>query len=122
MIRSRLGIRSCIGLDIGSSTTKFVEVKRQGRTTSVTGYGMLTTPSNMVLQGRIISEASLEALLAYWVQNHDLRTKNIVLGLNSPEINVNTEKFPYMTENELRKVIEFELPDLAGFVLSPRRK
>jgi|GEM_PF-345045 len=122
MITSTLRIRkSYIGLDIGSSTMKFVEARGQGRTVTIVGYGMLPIAPNMILRGRIIKEQALEALLLHLTANYDLGTERVILGLNSPEISVKAEKLPSMKEDELEKAIEFELPDLVGFALdSPK--
>ena len=107
--------RNAIGLDIGSSTVKFVEVSRKGKQVTVTNYGMLPNTPKTISRGRVQNAPEVGNLLQSLVRRYELKSKNVVLGLNSPEINVRLKKLPKMSKEELEQALEFELEELAGF-------
>lgn len=54
--------RDVVGLDIGTKSIKFVQLKKKGKLTKLVGYGQVELPDNYIIEG-IISETEKTAKL-----------------------------------------------------------
>ncbi|MGI6150206.1 MAG: type IV pilus assembly protein PilM [Limnochordia bacterium] len=107
--------RRRVGLDIGNTSIKCVEVNGRGRSVSVTAVGKAATPKNAVHKGALLNAAAVAEVLRALLQRLGVSGKTTVVGLNNPDVVVKRHRMPDMTDKELEKALEFELPELVAF-------
>lgn len=65
--------KAVVGLDIGSSAVKAVELKQSGKTYKVTAVGMEPIPPDSIVDGAIIDGTAVELLTAVHVTRAERR-------------------------------------------------
>ncbi len=113
--------RKRVGLDIGSSYIKCVEITRRGRNLVVTAVGKVPTPQHAVQKGALTNPRAITDALQLLLDKLEVEGKTTVLGLNSPDVLVRRHRMPLMSDKELAKALEFELPELVNFPLENSR-
>lgn len=107
--------RKRLGLDMGCTHIKCVEVTGKGRNLTVTAVGKVPTPGEAIRNGALRNPAHATDALATLLKTLDISSKRTVIGLSCPEVLVKRHNMPPMTDKELSKALEFELPDLVNF-------
>ncbi len=96
-----------IGLDIGSSAVKAVELKASGRGHRVTAFGSHPLPPDAIVDGAIMDGAavadSIKRLLG-----RGFKTKEVATSLSGSAVIVKKISLPVMTPSELADSIHWE--------------
>ena len=92
--------KSVVGLDIGSSSIKAVELGMTGKGIEVTGFAQMTLPTDD-------TEARINAV-SELMQQGNFNTKHIVTGLSGKQIVIRYLNMVPMSDEELRHAILFE--------------
>jgi len=101
--------RSIVGLDIGSSAVKAVELTDNGGKLEVTGFGQIEIPSD---------DASAKAnAVAELMREGSFRTRRVVTSLSGKMVIVRYLTMVRMTDEELRNAIAFEAGKYVPFAL-----
>ncbi len=103
---------STIGLDIGSSAVRAVQVSasRRGHA-SVDRVGEVALPPGAIREGAIEQpDVVAGALKALW-SRHKLRGRRVALGVASQQVVVRQVDLPWMPERELRASLRFTAQD-----------
>lgn len=97
-----------IGLDIGSSAVRAVQVSFPGRgPATLERVGQVVLPPGAVVDGEITDvDAVGEALRALW-SRYRLRGRKIALGVANQQVIVRQVDLPYLPESELRETLPF---------------
>lgn len=90
--------KSLVGLDLGSSVVKAVEITLEGPEPVVTGFARVEIPPG---------GSQAEAVEALW-RDGKFRTKRVVTSVAGQSVVVRYIPMPKMSENELRQAIRFE--------------
>ena len=90
--------KSLVGLDLGSSVVKAVEITLEGPEPVVTGFARIEIPPG---------GSQAEAVEALWREGK-FRTKRVVTSVAGQSVVVRYVPMPQMSENELRQAIRFE--------------
>lgn len=105
--------KACLGIDIGSSYIKLVELRNKGRGSyQLISAHKIDTPDNCLQRSKITDEALLANKISQLLNNANTKTDRVVLGLNSSEVMLKSIAFPKMPQKELDKVLEFEFEDV----------
>jgi len=107
--------KKVLGLDFGDEKIIGVEVTRKGRTKVVTALGETTTPPGTILEGKILDEKSLRDALNRLLKEASFTAKATILGIDGTSFTIKTHSLPIMSERELERAIEFELPEVVNF-------
>lgn len=99
-----------LGLDIGTSLIKAVEVRPGKRGPVVTALGVMPTPVG-IFAGDVISDPkSLGALIRKLLRDSGISTKNVVSAVSGQTSFVlRPIEVPRMTEKELKETMKFEV-------------
>src|SRR5678816_1486922 len=101
--------RAVVGLDIGSSAVKAVEVKPVGKGYKVTAFGTEPVPPDAIVDGAIIDAGSVaEAIRRVFDGNKAFKGKDVCASLSGNAVIVKKITLPVMTENELAESIYWE--------------
>ena len=94
-----------IGIDIGSSSIKIVQMKKN----KVVRWGMETIPEGMVNQGRIEASTELAELIKKVCRKNKIKGKQCSVCISGSEMVIRELNLPEMTENQIIENIRHEI-------------
>ena len=108
--------KSIVGLDIGSSAVKAVEVKPSGRGFKVAAYGSQPVPPDAIVDGAIIDASAVaDAIRRLFDANKAFKAKEVCASLSGNAVIVKKITLPVMTETELAESIYWEAEQYIPF-------
>jgi type IV pilus assembly protein PilM len=107
--------KSLVGLDIGSSAVKAVELKAAGRGYRVAMYGSEPLPPDSIVDGAIIDGAAVADAIRRLFDGRGIRTKDVAASLSGNAVIVKKITLPTMTEAELAESIYWEAEQYIPF-------
>src|SRR6476661_5637206 len=108
--------KTIVGLDIGSSAVKAVEVKPAGKGYKVTAFGTEPVPPDAIVDGAIIDAGSVaEAIRRVFDSNKAFTSKDVCASLSGNAVIVKKITLPVMTETELNESIYWEAEQYIPF-------
>ncbi len=101
-----------VGLDIGSSAVRAVQVTGSGRgPASLDRLGQVVLPPGVVRDGEIVDPAPVvEALRTLWTR-YGFKSRRVNLGVANQQVVVRQMDLPYLPDEELRRSLEFQAQD-----------
>jgi len=108
--------KSVVGLDIGSSAVKAVELKPAGKGFRVAAYGEEPVPPDAIVDGAIIDAGAVaEAIRQVFERNKAFKGKDVCASLSGNAVIVKKITLPVMTESELDESIYWEAEQYIPF-------
>src|SRR5215471_14604897 len=108
--------KTVVGLDIGSSAVKAVELKPSGKTYKVTAFGAEPVPPDAIVDGAIIDAGSVaDAIRRVFDSNKAFNSKDVCASLSGNAVIVKKITLPVMTEHELAESIYWEAEQYIPF-------
>jgi len=104
-----------VGLDIGSSAVKAVELRPSGRSFKVVGFGTEPVPGDTIVDGAIIDAATVADAIRRLLDASRIKSRDIVASLSGNAVIVKKIKLPVMTEAELSESIHWEAEQYIPF-------
>jgi type IV pilus assembly protein PilM len=108
--------RSVVGLDIGSSAVKAVELKPAGKGFRVAAFGSEAVPPDAIVDGAIIDGVAVaESIRRVFERNAAFKAKDVCASLSGNAVIVKKITLPVMTESELAESIYWEAEQYIPF-------
>ena len=108
--------KAIIGLDIGSSMVKAVELKPAGKGSfRVTAFGTEPVPPDSIVDGAIIDGGAVAAAIRRLFENKAFKIKEVAASLSGNAVIVKKISLPVMTEAELSESIYWEAEQYIPF-------
>ncbi|MDP1569576.1 MAG: type IV pilus assembly protein PilM [Vicinamibacterales bacterium] len=107
--------KSVVGLDIGSSAIKAIELKPSGKSYKVTAIGVEPLPPDSIVDGAIIDAAAVADAIRRLLQQKAFRYKDVAASLSGNSVIVKKISLPVMTEQELSESIYWEAEQYIPF-------
>jgi type IV pilus assembly protein PilM len=107
--------KALIGLDIGSSAVKAVELKPAGKGYKVTAFGAEPIPPDSIVDGAIIDGAAVADAIRRLLDGRGLKTKDVAASLSGNAVIVKKITLPIMTDAELAESIYWEAEQYIPF-------
>jgi type IV pilus assembly protein PilM len=108
--------KSVVGLDIGSSAVKAVELKPVGKGFRVAAFGSEPVPQDAIVDGAIIDAGAVaEAIRRVFDNNKAFKAKDVCASLSGNAVIVKKITLPVMTESELGESIYWEAEQYIPF-------
>lgn len=107
--------KSLVGLDIGSSAVKAVELKPSGKVYKVTAFGSEPVPPDSIVDGAIIDAAAVADAIRRLFDSRHIKTKDVAASLSGNAVIVKKITLPVMTEAELAESIYWEAEQYIPF-------
>ena len=107
--------KSLVGLDIGSSAIKAVELKPAGRGYRVVAYGTEALPPDSIVDGAIIDGAAVADAIRRLFEGRSIRTRDVAASLSGNAVIVKKITLPTMTDAELADSIYWEAEQYIPF-------
>jgi type IV pilus assembly protein PilM len=108
--------KTVVGLDIGSSAVKAVELKPSGKAYRVVAFGVEPVPPDSIVDGAIIDATAVaEAIRRVFETNKAFKAKEVCASLSGNAVIVKKITLPVMTETELDESIYWEAEQYIPF-------
>jgi type IV pilus assembly protein PilM len=101
-----------VGLDIGSSAVRAVEVATRGRTVRVRRSGRVPLPPGAVEGGQVREPAEVSRACRRLWQEHKFSSRSVRLGIGSGSVLVRPVELEWMPAADLRKAMRYLVADL----------
>jgi type IV pilus assembly protein PilM len=108
--------KAVVGLDIGSSAVKAVELKPVGKGFRVAAFGSEPVPQDAIVDGAIIDAGAVaESIRRVFENNKAFKAKDVCASLSGNAVIVKKITLPVMTESELGESIYWEAEQYIPF-------
>jgi type IV pilus assembly protein PilM len=108
--------KSVVGLDIGSSAVKAVELKGTGSSYRVAAFGSQPIPPDSIVDGAIIDAGAVaDAIRRLFDTNKAFKAKDVCASLSGNAVIVKKITLPVMTQAELDESIYWEAEQYIPF-------
>jgi type IV pilus assembly protein PilM len=104
-----------VGLDIGSSAVKAIELKTSGRNYRVGAFAAEPVPPDSIVDGAIIDAVSVADAIRRVFERAGTRTRDVATSLSGNAVIVKKISLPVMTEAELAESIRWEAEQYIPF-------
>ena len=112
-----LGSKSIVGLDIGSSMVKVVEINRKsnGKDFDLGHLGVARMAPEAIVQGAFLNSSAIVDAIREAVDNAKIRTKRVAAAVSGHSVIVKKVSLPSMTREELDEQIRWEAEQYIPF-------
>ncbi len=107
--------KAAVGLDIGSSAIKAIELKPLGKGYRVAAFAVELVPPDSIVDGAIIDGGAVADAIRRLFENKGFTTKEVAASLSGNAVIVKKISLPIMTESELRESIYWEAEQYIPF-------
>ncbi len=107
--------KEVVGLDIGSSAVKAVELRPVGKGFKVTAFATEPVPPDSIVDGAIVDGTAVSDAIKRLFQNKAFKTKEVAASLSGNAVIVKKISLPIMTPQELSESIHWEAEQYIPF-------
>jgi type IV pilus assembly protein PilM len=107
--------KALVGLDIGSSAVKAVELKPAGKSYKVTSFGTEPLPPDSIVDGAIIDGAAVADAIRRLFEGRNIKTREVAASLSGNAVIVKKITLPVMSDAELAESIYWEAEQYIPF-------
>ena len=102
------GSKTIVGLDVGSSSIKAVELKRKGREIEVAHLGLEPLAPDIVVDSMIVDSGTVSSAISKLFTDHEIKAKNVATAVSGHSVIVKKISLPSMSDQELAETIQKE--------------
>ena len=102
------GSKTVVGLDIGSSSIKAIELKRSRGGISVTHLGFEPLPSDIVVDSMIVDSGSVASTITKIFTDNSIKSKAVATSVSGHSVIVKKITMQTMSDQELAESIQAE--------------
>jgi len=95
--------KSLVGLDIGSSSVKAVELQKKGNNLHLVSLGYENLQPDTVVDGQIMELNNVSNVIASIFSEHQIKTTRVAAGVSGHSVIVKNIVLPQMSEDELQE-------------------
>jgi type IV pilus assembly protein PilM len=118
MFRKKIGNRGLVGLDIGSSSVKAVELTGKPGALSLVNLGFEGLQPDTVVDGQIMELNDVSGVIAGLFASHQFKTDRVAAGVSGSSVIVKNIIVPQMTREELEESIDWHAEEHIPFEIS----
>ena len=118
MFRKSIGKKNLVGLDIGSSSVKAIELQGKLGSLQLTSLGYETLQPDTVVDGQIMELNEVSNAIASLFSAHQIKTDRVAAGVSGSSVIVKNIIVPQMSEDELEESIDWHAEEHIPFDIS----
>jgi len=103
MFKRGMGKKNLVGLDIGSSSVKAVELGKKGSNLQLVNLGFENLQSDTIVDGQIMELNNVSNVISNIFTEHQIRTNKVAAGVSGHSVIVKNIVLPQMSEEELQE-------------------
>ncbi len=112
------GNKSMVGVDIGSSSVKAVELRGKGGDFQLLSLGYEGLQPDSVVDGQIMELNAVSTAIGNIFNEHKIKTTKVAAGVNGHSVIVKNIVLPQMTEDELQESFAWHAEEHIPFDIS----
>jgi type IV pilus assembly protein PilM len=112
------GKTSMVGVDIGSSSVKAVELQGKGSDLQLLNLGFETLQADSVVDGQIMELNAVSSAISAIFNEHKIKTTKVAAGVNGHSVIVKNIVLPQMSEDELQESFAWHAEEHIPFDIS----
>lgn len=109
------GSKRILGLDIGSSSVKAVELEASSGKYKLTGFGYAPLPSEAIVQGSFMNAPAIAAAIREACDAGGIKAKEVASSVSGHSVIVKRISLPIQSEDELDETIRWEAEQYIPF-------
>ena len=110
--------KDIIGVDIGSSSVKLVQLREAKGVYHLASIGIAPLLPESIVDGAIMDSSSVVEVIDDLIKSLKLKTKNIATSISGHSVIIRKIKLPIMTEEEMEASIQWEAEQYIPFEIS----
>lgn len=110
--------KDIVGIDIGSSSVKLVQLREVRGGYQLVTLGMVTLPPEAIVDNAIMDSGSVVQAIRSLVESQKLKTKNVATSISGHSVIIRKVQLPIMTEDEMEASIQWEAEQYIPFEIS----
>lgn len=118
MFRKKIGNRGLVGLDIGSSSVKAVELTGKPGSLSLVNLGFEGLQPDTVVDGQIMELNDVSGVISGLFAANQFKTDRVAAGVSGSSVIVKNIIVPQMTREELEESIDWHAEEHIPFEIS----
>ena len=103
MFKRGMGKKNLVGLDIGSSSVKAVELGRKGGNLQLLNLGFENLQPDTIVDGQIMELNNVSNVISSIFAEHQIRTTRVAAGVSGHSVIVKNIVLPQMSQEELQE-------------------
>src|SRR5919108_6480553 len=103
MFKKASGKKNLVGLDIGSSAVKAVELGRKGTALQLLNLGFENLQTDTIVDGQIMELNNVSNVISHIFNEHQIRTTRVAAGVSGHSVIVKNIVLPQMSQEELQE-------------------
>ncbi len=107
--------REIVGIDIGSSSVKLVQLEEQKGAYQLKNAGILPLPSEAIVDNSLMDTTSIVETIKSLVKSLDIKAKDAVCSISGNSVIIRKISLPAMTPDELEDQIAWEAEQYIPF-------
>ncbi len=115
MLKRGLSKKNLVGVDIGSSSVKAVELQGKPGNLQLLSLGYENLQSDSIVDGQIMELNDVSNVISNIFREHQIKTDRIAAGVSGNSVIVKNIVVPQMTEEELEESIEWHAEEHIPF-------
>jgi type IV pilus assembly protein PilM len=115
MLKRGLSKKNLVGVDIGSSSVKAVELQGKPGNLQLLSLGFENLQSDSIVDGQIMELNDVSNVISNIFREHQIKTDRIAAGVSGHSVIVKNIVVPQMTEEELEESIEWHAEEHIPF-------
>jgi type IV pilus assembly protein PilM len=104
-----------VGLDIGSSSVKLVQLKEKRGGFQLQAFGSVPLPPEAIVDGALMNSAAIVQAIQELVSQHKVKTKEVAIGVRGHSVIIKKITLQRMTQEELDETIQWEAEQYIPF-------
>lgn len=112
-----MGSKGVIGLDIGTSSIKLIEIEESKGGFRLKNFGIATLPKDSIVNGSILNHDAVASTIQQLTSNLKIKTKKTVASVSGHPVIIKKITMPLTTDEELEESIRFEAEQYIPFDL-----
>ena len=107
--------RNALGLDIGSSSIKLVQLKESKKGISLASFSMAPLPSEAIVDGALMNSTAVVDTIQGMISNQKLKNRQVAISISGHSVIIKKISLPAMTPEELDESIKWEAEQYIPF-------
>jgi len=95
------GSKTIVGLDVGSSSIKAVELRKKGGNIEVAHLGLEPLAPDIVVDSMIVDSGTVSSAISKLFADHEIKAKNVATAVSGHCVIVKKISLPSMSDAEL---------------------
>src|SRR5438874_1483405 len=104
-----------LGLDIGSSSVKLVQLKEAKRGYVLEAFGVAPLPPEAIVDGALMNSTAIVEAIRQLITQYKLKSREVAIGVSGHSVIIKKISMPRMTQEELEESIQWEAEQYIPF-------